>query len=54
MKRPDISDRLLAYLIFAAVLVLITWFSFLPDKDQRDPISDQANLKSLLCRVSKA
>ncbi|MEE9256905.1 MAG: molybdopterin-dependent oxidoreductase, partial [bacterium] len=27
--------------------------NFLTDKDQRDPISDQTNLKSLLCRVSK-
>jgi len=28
--------------------------NFLTDKTQRDPISDQTNLKSLLCRVSKA
>ncbi len=27
--------------------------NFLTDKDQRDPVSDQTNLKSLLCRVSK-
>lgn len=32
MKRPDISDRLLAYLIFAAALVLITWFALLSDR----------------------
>ncbi len=31
MRRPDISDRLLVYLIFAAAVVLVTWFSFLPD-----------------------
>lgn len=28
--------------------------NFLTDKNQRDPVSDQTNLKSLLCRVSKA
>jgi anaerobic selenocysteine-containing dehydrogenase len=28
--------------------------NFLTDKDQRDPISDQTNLKSLLCRVVRA
>jgi len=28
--------------------------NFLTDKDQRDPISDQTNLKSLLCKVVKA
>lgn len=28
--------------------------NFLTDKTQRDPISDQTNLKSLLCRVSRA
>jgi anaerobic selenocysteine-containing dehydrogenase len=28
--------------------------NFLTDKSQRDPISDQANLKTLLCRVVKA
>ncbi|MEE9274957.1 MAG: molybdopterin-dependent oxidoreductase [bacterium] len=27
--------------------------NFLTDKDQRDPISDQTNMKSLLCRVEK-
>ena len=27
--------------------------NFLTDKTQRDPISDQTNLKSLLCRVRK-
>ncbi|MBT3820824.1 MAG: hypothetical protein HOG04_05455 [Nitrospinaceae bacterium] len=32
MKRPDISDRFLAYLIFAATLVLITWFAFLSNR----------------------
>jgi hypothetical protein len=47
MKQSYIGDHLLAYLIFAAVLV------FLTDKNQRDPVSDQANWKSLLCRVSK-
>jgi anaerobic selenocysteine-containing dehydrogenase/Fe-S-cluster-containing dehydrogenase component len=31
------------------------WYSvnFLTDKSQRDPISDQTNLKSLLCRIEK-
>ena len=31
------------------------WHSvnFLTDKTQRDPISDQTNLKSLLCRIEK-
>lgn len=28
--------------------------NFLTDRSQRDPISDQTNLKTLLCRVSKA
>ena len=28
--------------------------NFLTDKSQRDPISDQTNLKALLCRVSRA
>lgn len=28
--------------------------NFLTDKEQRDPISDQTNLKSLLCRIVKA
>jgi anaerobic selenocysteine-containing dehydrogenase len=28
--------------------------NFLTDKMQRDPISDQTNLKSLLCRVTRA
>jgi anaerobic selenocysteine-containing dehydrogenase/Fe-S-cluster-containing dehydrogenase component len=28
--------------------------NFLTDKSQRDPISDQTNLKTLLCRVAKA
>ena len=28
--------------------------NFLTDKSQRDPISDQANLKTLLCRIRKA
>ncbi|MBX3664708.1 MAG: molybdopterin-dependent oxidoreductase [Burkholderiales bacterium] len=28
--------------------------NFLTDKTQRDPVSDQTNLKSLLCRVSRA
>ena len=28
--------------------------NFLTDKTQRDPVSDQTNLKSLLCRVTKA
>jgi anaerobic selenocysteine-containing dehydrogenase/Fe-S-cluster-containing dehydrogenase component len=28
--------------------------NFLTDKTQRDPISDQSNLKTLLCRVSRA
>jgi hypothetical protein len=28
--------------------------NFLTDRTQRDPISDQTNLKTLLCRVSKA
>ena len=28
--------------------------NFLTDGTQRDPISDQTNLKTLLCRVSKA
>ncbi len=28
--------------------------NFLTDKTQRDPVSDQTNLKALLCRVSKA
>jgi anaerobic selenocysteine-containing dehydrogenase len=27
--------------------------NFLTDKTQRDPISDQTNLKSLLCRVQR-
>ena len=27
--------------------------NFLTDKSQRDPVSDQTNLKSLLCRVAK-
>ncbi|MEE9256086.1 MAG: hypothetical protein V3V56_02845 [bacterium] len=31
MSRPDIDDRLLAYLIFAAAVVLTTYFAFLPD-----------------------
>ncbi len=26
--------------------------NFLTDKNQRDPVSDQTNLKSLLCRVT--
>ena len=31
------------------------WYSvnFLTDKTQRDPISDQTNLKTLLCRIEK-
>ncbi len=32
MKRPDISDRLLAYLVFAAGLSIIVWFAFLSDR----------------------
>ena len=28
--------------------------NFLTDKNQRDPVSDQTNLKALLCRVSRA
>ncbi len=28
--------------------------NFLTDKNQRDPVSDQTNLKSLLCRVTRA
>jgi hypothetical protein len=28
--------------------------NFLTDKTQRDPVSDQTNLKVLLCRVSRA
>ncbi|HBK79502.1 MAG TPA: hypothetical protein DDZ83_07440 [Nitrospinae bacterium] len=32
MKRPDLSDRLLAYLIFAAAIVIVTWFALLPDR----------------------
>ena len=28
--------------------------NFLTDKSQRDPVSDQTNLKALLCRVSRA
>lgn len=31
MKRPDIDDRLLAYLIFAAAVFLTTYFAFLPN-----------------------
>ena len=27
--------------------------NFLTDKNQRDPVSDQTNLKSLLCKVTK-
>jgi hypothetical protein len=30
MRRPDLSDRLLAYLLFAAAVILVTWFAFLP------------------------
>ena len=32
MKRPDLSDRLLAYLIFAAAIVIVTWCALLPDR----------------------
>jgi hypothetical protein len=28
--------------------------NFLTDNTQRDPVSDQTNLKVLLCRVSRA
>jgi hypothetical protein len=28
--------------------------NFLTDKAQRDPVSDQTNLKALLCKVSRA
>jgi hypothetical protein len=31
MRRPDIDDRLLAYLIFASAIFLTTYFTFLPD-----------------------
>ncbi len=32
MKRPDLSDRLLAYLLFAAAIILVTWFAYLPGR----------------------
>lgn len=49
----------------AAVFIPIGWgerqpfnpwrsVNFLTDKSQRDPVSDQTNLKTLLCRVSRA
>jgi hypothetical protein len=28
--------------------------NFLTDNTQRDPVSDQTNLKTLLCRVSRS
>jgi hypothetical protein len=30
MRRPDLSDRLLAYLFFAAAVILVAWFAYLP------------------------
>lgn len=34
MRRPDINDRLLAYLIFAAAVFLTTYFAILPNLSQ--------------------
>lgn len=34
MKRPDIDDRILAYLIFCAAVVLTTYFGFFPELSQ--------------------
>ena len=60
-----LSLAITSYLFALAVFIPIGWgerqpyhpwrpVNFLTDKTQRDPVSDQTNLKTLLCRVSRA